>query len=649
MKEHLAQVYGRNSIASIGTVGVMKTKSALKDLARLYEVPMEEINAVTAEEMCAYTDDDENPLPLDKLKQMFPGLNALLRKYPQMGGTFEKLRGSITSWGRHAGGVLITDFDLTRQIPVRKDSEGRLVTCWQEGIAARELGRMGFVKFDILAIDQLNIFEDTLRLIRETTGKDIDVADIPIDDPAAIEQMNRHDTTCIFQFDTDTTDKVISHMGGITKFEDIPALSALMRPAALANRFDSEFGRRRADAEAVYIPDCLKKYIGDTYGLPIYQEHIMQAAMHLAGMDKNDAYRFMKLIYKGKLHDPEEVAEWREKFIRGCRDKVASGEVRAGYPEKLFDEFMAFLGYGFCASHALSYAMYSAVGLWFKAYYPLQFMCANLTATERTSPRLNERVRYCRSRGYRICPPDVRYADRKWIIHDGGLMAPLSGLKGFGANDVNAVLANRPYASVSDFMDRTGLGRAKFETLTLGGALDCFGDREYLYNWYHEVYAKRGSGSRRRMELSFEDVDQSCCFDIKTAFSPKELRTAFEELNGFSLQENLLEKYRDMLRGRPDVRTIGDALAGNTNRHFRMFCRIMSVRKFRSRAGRDFVKIELADGVGAIETIMHEVNYSRHRRSLSEDNVIILPVQLADGGGIYIDDLDRKEVEILES
>ena len=346
VKDHFAHVYGEKCTASIGTCGLMKTKSVLKDLARLYEVPMEEINDVTAGEMRSYMDDDENPMPLEKLKEMFPGLDALLQKYPQMGKTFEKLRGSITNWGKHAGGVLITDFDLTEQVPVRRDNEGKLVTCWQEGIAARELGQMGFIKFDILAIDQLNIFEHTIQLIKETTGKEIKIDDIPLGDYKALSQMNEHDSVCVFQFDTDLCPRVVDHMKGIHTFEDLGSLSTLMRPAALSNKFDTEFGKRRQNSKNIYIPDCLKPYLGPTFGLPIYQEHIMQAGMYLADMNKKDAYKFMKLLYKGKM-TKDLIPYWKEKFLNGCKSKIDAGEVKSDYPETLFNQLLAFQGYGF--------------------------------------------------------------------------------------------------------------------------------------------------------------------------------------------------------------------------------------------------------------------------------------------------------------
>ena len=649
VKDHFAHVYGEKCTASIGTCGLMKTKSVLKDLARLYEVPMEEINDVTAGEMRSYMDDDENPMPLEKLKEMFPGLDALLQRYPQMGKTFEKLRGSITNWGKHAGGVLITDFDLTEQVPVRRDNEGKLVTCWQEGIAARELGQMGFIKFDILAIDQLNIFEHTIQLIKETTGKEIKVDDIPLGDYKALSQMNEHDSVCVFQFDTDLCPRVVDHMKGIHTFEDLGSLSTLMRPAALSNKFDTEFGKRRQNSKNIYIPDCLKPYLGPTFGLPIYQEHIMQAGMYLADMNKKDAYKFMKLLYKGKM-TKDLIPYWKEKFLEGCKEKIETGEVEKDYPEELFNQLLAFQGYGFPKAHATAYSVYSAIGLWFKAYYPLQFMCANLSVTDRSSSRLNQRVRYCQSKGFRIYPPDVRNAGSQWKIHEGGLMAPLSNLKGFGVNDVLAVEKNRPYSSVTDFMDKTGLGKAKFETLVFGGALDCFGEREFLYNWYHEFYTKKSKSKKsNQMELFFDDIDQSDCFDIKTAFSQFELDKTFEDLNGFSIQENLLIKYASYLKDYPEVKTIGDALARKTNKRFYLLCRLIEASPFTSKTGREFVKLVFSDGVDTIDTVMQRINYDRYTKSLKAGNVMALPVQLADSEGIYIDNLDKKEIRILES
>ncbi|MBP5459067.1 MAG: hypothetical protein J6Y62_02685, partial [Clostridia bacterium] len=441
VKRHFIDVYGERCTASIGTRGTMKTKAVLKDLARLYDIPQAEINAVTKGIDSEWADNEENEVTVADLEARSPELKALLEKYPDFCRSFEEIRGTVSNWGVHAGGVLITDFDLTDQLPLRKDDDGRLVTCWTEGLSSRELGMMGFIKFDMLAIDQINIIDDTLRLIKQTRGKDIDWTEIPLGDYKALNQLNKHDGICVFQFDTALAAKVTDNMGGVKSFEDLGSLSTLMRPAALQNGFDKEFGLRRAGKSDGYVPDCLKQYLADTYGLPIYQEHIMQIAMALAGFDKVEAYSFMKKVYKGKVHGKEEKDEWRKKFVEGCRSKVESGEIPADYPDRCFDQIMAFLGYGFCKSHALSYSVYSALDLWLKAYYPLEFMCVNLSITDRAKEKkgvrlLDQRVRYCRSIGLKVSPADVRCSGDRWIIRDGGLIAPLSNLKGFGTNDV---------------------------------------------------------------------------------------------------------------------------------------------------------------------------------------------------------------------
>ena len=655
VKRHFADVYGEKATASIGTVGMMKTKSALKDLARLYNVPPDEINDVTTNGMRGYWDDGDEDISIDQLRRDYPALDRLLQKYPRMADTFEKLHGSITSWGVHAGGVLVTDMDLTQNLPLRRGKDGQLVTCWQEGINSRELGMMGFIKFDILAIEQLNVIEHILRLIRERTGKELKIEDIPLDDKNALAQMGEGDTACIFQFDTELAGKVAAHMKGIHSFEDLGSLSTLMRPAALSNGFDRDFGRLREEKGGVYMPDCLKPFMASTYGLPIYQEHIMQAAMALAGFDKPTAYTFMKKIYKGKLKTKEEQEKYRKKFVEGAQPLVDRGEVRPEYPDELYSQMLAFLGYGFCKSHAASYAMYSAIELWLKYYYPLEFMCANLTVTGRSDVKkgnslMKQRIAYALSRGLLVHGPDVRFSGTQWLISDGGLVAPLSNINGFGTSDTLLVMKNRPYATVTEFMDKTRLTASRFDSLLFAGALDCFGDRVYLYNWYHESYSKRKKRPEAAPQLTFEfdDFGEEESFPMKTRFSRAELDAMFEEMNGFILHENLRAKYAGLLRSQTDVKTVVEANTRHVNKHFTLLCKIAETGRFTAKSGSQYVRIELTDGSDTADTVMGAMQYSQYSKTLKKGNVLLLPCELAEKEGFYIDDLERRPARVLE-
>lgn len=335
--------------------------------------------------------------------------------------------------------------------------------------------------------------------------------------------------------------------------------------------------------------------------------------------------------------------------------EVGTGEVEADFPDRYFDQILAFLGYGFCKSHAISYAMYSAVGLWFKANYPLEFMCANLSVTDRAQekkgvPLLNQRVAWCLSRGIRVFPPDVETSGRGWTIRDGGLVAPLSNIKSFGEADEGVVLANRPYRDAGDFFDKTKIGKSKAESLIFSGALDRFGERGTLYNWYHNVYLNKGkAGGASSLQLSLFQDD--CPAAEERCFTQAEIEDLFYELNGFSLTENLVAKYAGLLderAGKGRVKTIGQAKRGACGRRALLLCRIRRKSEFTSRNGNQIVKIEIADGCDTAEIVMSKGNHERYARKLAEQRDMVLPVQFSDDGkSIYIDNLDKTPVRWL--
>ena len=330
VKDYFAERYGRNNVCSVGTIGFMRTKSVLKDLGRLYEIDADVINRLTTEALRELSADDE-ALSLEELREKFPELDLFLKKYPKMERDFEKIHGSINTWGKHAGGVLVSDSDLTKQLPVRVN-DGKLVSCWTEGIHSRELGMMGFIKMDILAIETLDLIEETIELINRRHGVGITFDSIPKNELSSLRQLDNHDNFGVFQFDTDLTNRVVDQMGGVLKFDDLVSLTALLRPSALQNKFPAKFGKIRAGEEKAEIPNCLQRALGSTNGLPLFQESAMLIAMDLAGMDKVSAYKFMKLLYKGKMTE-DKVPFWKEKFMTGCKDKFIRKDIELTFDD----------------------------------------------------------------------------------------------------------------------------------------------------------------------------------------------------------------------------------------------------------------------------------------------------------------------------
>lgn len=319
VREYFISKYGKNNVCHIGTVGYLKLRGVLKELGRLYEVPLEQVNDLTTIGLKELQKEDQG-LPVEQLKKKYSALSKFLSKYPEVEKIFDKIYGTINCWGIHAGGMLVADFDLTQQLPVRV-TDGKLVSCWTQGIGGRELGQMGFIKMDILAIDALSTIEKTIRLVNERHGTDYDLYNIPIDDFEALDQLNRHDNIGIFQFDTSLASRVIDNMGGIKRFEDLPVLNTLMRPAALINGFDKQFGQLRNLQKPVEIPSCLEKQMRQTNGMPIYQQAAYFYANNMAGFDKVNSYIVMKTLYKGKMVG-QKIPYWKQKFIKGCQSKV---------------------------------------------------------------------------------------------------------------------------------------------------------------------------------------------------------------------------------------------------------------------------------------------------------------------------------------
>ena len=329
VKDYFAEQYGKENICSVGTVGYLQVKSTLKELGRVFGINDKEINTVTTEGMKDFEPDD-NKLPLEELCEKFKALEDFLEKYPNVEKMFRKLHRTINSWGVHAGGILISDRPLVDQLPVRLN-KGKLVSCWSEGLNGRELGEMGFLKLDLLAIETLDIIQDAFELVHnrhqeETRGFD-DVMEIAVneEEPRVLERIQAGQNQGVFQFETPLALRVCGEMRGIRNFDDIASLSTLMRPASLQNKFPDKYGKRRDGEEEFFVPDCMKDFISKEYGMPIFQEGAYFFGMYMAGFDKVSSYKFMKLLYKGKMKG-DKIPEWHDKFVKGCLPKIKHEE-----------------------------------------------------------------------------------------------------------------------------------------------------------------------------------------------------------------------------------------------------------------------------------------------------------------------------------
>lgn len=628
VKDYLVNKYGYNHVCSIGNVGYMRVKGLLKNVGRVLGISDSEMNHLTTVGLKELSADDEK-LDIEELCLKFPDLRAMLNRYPELGDIFNRLYGSINALGKHAAGMIISDLDLIDNLPVRLD-DGKLVSCWSEGIQGRELGMMGFVKMDFLNIETLDVIEEMISLVKDRHGVTYDFSNIPLDDRNALAQLNHHDNIGIFQFDTQLTHKVVDAMGGIFRFEDLAALSALLRPGALQNKFDVLFGDLRKDSSGVVIPDVLKPYFSETFGLPIFQEHAFFFARYFAKLSNVDSYNFMRTLYKAKMVG-DAVDFWRKKVIE---EPIASGVYDASYlpyAKSMFEQLLKFQDYSFNKSHALAYSVYSSVQLWFKQNYPLEFWCASLNAVDRSKEKkgvslLDQRVRSCAKIGIKATAPCVNNSEANWRIEGNSLIGPLKNIKGFSDADVETIISGRPYSSLKDFLDKTKISRVKFESLLFAGAFNSFGSRNELYNWYEDVYLDKGA-SANQLSFFFDDIEEE---KEKVSFSGAELDAKFFDLNGYQIMENITVVYSSYI-SKNNIGSISRALE-RIGGVIKVIGKIIDINNFVARSGTHWTKMVLSDGIDQIEFLgrTREVEYFGDKFTLG--NVLVLSLSCTRNG-----------------
>lgn len=378
---------------------------------------------------------------------------------------------------------------------------------------------------------------------------------------------------------------------------------------------------------------------------------------------------------------------------------AGSGEITKEYADKTFEELLAFQGYGFCKAHATSYSVYSAIQMWLQEHYFLEYMATLLTHIDRAKEKkgvamLDERVKYCIRHGTSIYYPDVNKSGKRWEIKGGGLLAPLSNIKNFGDKDVDTVIENRPYSSIKDFMDKTGLKESKFEMLLFANAFSSFGDVETLYNWYHNEYNVKKKATDDFVVFDFGAEFNPADDREITTFSQSELENKCFEMNGFLIEENLLITLKDVYENKEKY--LGEELTKNekiysiqeaidkTNETVEeeiaqylegqnlnsvsqcndiqkqeieeirkekmmtkwVLAKVKKVSQLKSKQGRPYSKIFITDGI----THLDFFGGANIHSNIKPGNVVVMPLSIGGDGSIRLDSykVDKKDIFLVE-
>ena len=485
--QYIEEKYGKDHISHVITYGTMAAKSAIKDVARVSRMSIEESNRLTKlvpdKPFEATVEEDGK-----KVKKEFkPKLSNCL-KYGELStelntGTPEvqevltyagKLEGCIRQTGVHACAMIIGRGNLTEYIPISIANDkltGEEV--WVSQYDGHYIEEVGMLKMDFLGLRTLSIIKECQANIKKRHGIEFDIEKIPIDDQLTYELYSRGDTTSVFQFESPGMKEWLIKLQP-TRFEDLIAMNALYRPGPM-DYIPDFVERKQGRQPIVYDLPEMEETLQDTYGITVYQEQVMLLSRKLADFTRGQADTLRKAMGK-KLKD----------VLDSLKGLFLEGGTKNGHPkemlEKIWADWEKFASYAFNKSHATCYAWVSYQTGWLKAHYPAEFQAANLTKNLSNMDEIKKIMDDCKKNGIKVLNPDINESDSKFTVNkQGEIRFGLGGIKGFGDNIVRAILAERTenglFADIFDFVERMSgvVNRKAFEALLHSGAFDSFG------------------------------------------------------------------------------------------------------------------------------------------------------------------------------
>ena len=549
--QYIEEKYGKDHISHVITYGTMAAKSAIKDVARVSKMSIDESNRLTKlvpdRPFEATVVEDGKKVT----KEFKPKLKNCI-KYGELkneveNGTeqtkevleyAEKLEGCIRQTGVHACAMIIGRGNLTEYIPISIANDkltGEEV--WVSQYDGHYIEEVGMLKMDFLGLRTLSIIKECQANIKKRSGIEFDIEKIPIDDAETYALYSRGDTTSVFQFESPGMKEWLTKLQP-TRFEDLIAMNALYRPGPM-DYIPDFVERKQGRQPIVYDLPEMEGILQDTYGITVYQEQVMLLSRKLADFTRGQADTLRKAMGK-KIID----------LLNSLKGLFLEGGEKNGHPkevlEKIWADWEKFAAYAFNKSHATCYAWVSYQTGYLKAHYPAEFQAANLTKNLSNMDEIKKIMDDCKKSGIKVLNPDINESDSRFTVNkQGEIRFGLGGIKGFGDNIVRAILAEREenglFADIFDFVERMSgtVNRKAFEALLHSGAFDSFGlnRRQFMLpcrngDAFIDVLLKYG-------ELYRKDTMESA---VSLFGEVEELKPERPEIPPMTGEDNILEK-----------------------------------------------------------------------------------------------------------
>ena len=453
VKDYLVRQY--RHVASIATFLQFKDKGVVRDVARVLDIPLTDVNKVlklvdTWDEFCT----SKNTL-------------WFREKYPEVEIYGDQLRGRIRGTGIHAAGVVTSKNPIFRYAPLEtRSSPGSDDRIPVVGIDMEEAEKIGLIKIDALGLKTLSVVKDCIDMVKENHYKDIDLLSLDMADPKVYEMLSDGYTKGVFQCEATPYTNLLVKMG-VKNFNELAASNALVRPGAMNTIGKDYIARKHGKQNVSYIHQTMKEFTDDTYGCILYQEQVMQACVYLGGMTMAEADKVRKII--GKKKDAKEFNIFQDRFVAGASKYISPNKAL-----DLWHDFEEHAGYSFNKSHAVAYSTLSYWTAWLKYYYPLEFMFA-LLKNEKDKDGRTEYLIEAKRMGISVKLPHINDSDLDFKIEGKGIRFGLTGIKFISNNIAQKYIDARPFSSYKQLEEFTftkgnGVNSRALNALRLTGA-----------------------------------------------------------------------------------------------------------------------------------------------------------------------------------
>ncbi len=628
--QYVREKYGQANVSQIVTFGTMAAKLALRDVGRVLEIPLREVDRITKKiplgpnvELAQTIDSDKE---LQEIRDSDP-------RFTKLFDNALRLEGLIRHASTHAAGVVLADRPLDELVPLYRNQDDITTQYDMNALEA-----VGLLKMDFLGLKTLTILNKACQLIEKNRSLKLDLASLPFNDRKTYELLAAGDSFGVFQLESEGMRKLLQRLKPDC-FEDLIALLSLYRPGPLGSGMVDSFVRRKhGEEKASYPHPLLEEVLKETYGVIVYQEQVMRIAARLAGFSLNQADSLRKAMGKKK---PEIMQKFRKEFIDGA-GKNGVPEAKAG---EIWDLMEYFAGYGFNKSHSTAYAVLTYQTAYLKANYCLEFLSANLSCEISDSDKVKAFVDEAKKHGLRVLAPDISNSQIDFSVENGSIRFGLLAVKGVGERAAEEIVKTRqrlgPYESlhqVCEEVDSQFLNKSTLEALIKSGAFDFVGwtrwalcaELESAMQSGSRIQKDRRSGQKNLFDTFLEASSNRTKIQRTPPACPNwtemERLMAEKESLGFYLSGHPLAGKTEILRAVSSANS--QSLKQKREGEEVLMAGLVTSLQIKTIqqgrfAGRKMARLRLEDLEGSVSAIVFSDSYDKHRERIVEDQILV--------------------------